>query len=261
MTTVAVLGLGEAGSLIATDLVRAGAEVRGYDPRVPAVGELAGSPDAATACRGADLVLSVNSAADALDALEQGLPGCSPGTVWADLNTAAPSEKLAVDRAGRDRVRVVDVALMAPVPPHGLRTPMTACGAAAPEFAAVLRPFGASVEVLDGPIGAAATHKLLRSVFYKGLAAAVVEALAAARAAGLADWLHGNIADALIDMDASTVDRLVEGSRRHAVRREHEMRAAAQLLTDLGVPARVSLASRDWLRDLAAAQPPPDGVG
>ena len=36
------------------------------------------------------------------------------------------------------------------------------------------------VEVIDGPIGAAATRKLLRSVFYKGLAAAVVEALAAA---------------------------------------------------------------------------------
>ena len=33
---IAVLGLGEAGSLLARDLVAAGAAVRGYDPRVPA---------------------------------------------------------------------------------------------------------------------------------------------------------------------------------------------------------------------------------
>jgi 3-hydroxyisobutyrate dehydrogenase-like beta-hydroxyacid dehydrogenase len=253
--TIAVLGLGEAGSLIAADLVRAGAVVRGYDPRVPAVGDLVGAADAATACRGAHLVLSVNSAADALDALEQGLPGCQEETIWAELNTAAPSEKVAVELAAAGRVRVVDVALMAPVPPHGLRTPMTACGPAAQAFASALSAYGAIVTVIDGPIGTAATHKLLRSVFYKGLAAAVVEALTAARAAGLEDWLHGNIASALADTDASTVDRLVEGSRRHAVRREHEMRAAAQLLDDLGVPARVSLASREWFRDLAA--PPP----
>jgi 5-methyltetrahydropteroyltriglutamate--homocysteine methyltransferase len=40
-------------------------------------------------------VLSVNSAADALDALAQGHPGCTPGTIWADLNTAAPAVKQA----------------------------------------------------------------------------------------------------------------------------------------------------------------------
>jgi 3-hydroxyisobutyrate dehydrogenase-like beta-hydroxyacid dehydrogenase len=255
--TIAVLGLGEAGSLIAGDLVRAGAAVRGYDPRVPSIPDLVGTHDAATACRGADVVLSVNSAADALDALAQGLPGCTAATIWADLNTAAPSEKLAVQANAGERVRVVDVALMAPVPPHGLRTPMTASGPAAQAFAIAIEPFGATVTVIDGPIGTAATHKLLRSVFYKGMAAAVVEALAAARVAGLDDWLRGNIASALAEADASTVDRLVEGSQKHAVRREHEMRAAAQLLEDLGVPPRVSLASRDWLRDLAAHPHPP----
>ncbi len=255
--SVAVLGLGEAGSLIASDLRRAGADVRGYDPRVAAVGDLASAPDAATACAGADLVLSVNSAADALDALAQGLPGCAPSTIWADLNTAAPSEKLAVERAAAGRVRVVDVAIMAPVPPTGLRTPMAACAAAAQAFADAVTPYGATVAVLDGPIGTAATRKLLRSVFYKGMAAAVLEALAAARAAGLEDWLRTTIAETLAQADASTVDRLVDGSVRHAVRREHEMRAAAQLLDDLGVPPRVSLASRDLLHSLTAPLPHP----
>jgi 3-hydroxyisobutyrate dehydrogenase-like beta-hydroxyacid dehydrogenase len=253
VTTVAVLGLGEAGSLFAAGLVEAGATVRAYDPRVPATPYVVSTVDAAQACRDAQIVLSANSSADALDALTQGLPGCGPGALWADLNTAAPAVKQSLVDAAGDRVRVVDVAVMAPVPPRGLRTPMTASGPHAPAFAEAMREFGGQVDVIDGPIGAAATHKLLRSVFYKGLAAAVTEALAGARAAGLEEWLRANIADELVRADASTVERLVAGSLTHAVRRGHEMEAAAQLLDSLHVPARVARASRDWLRDLAAS--------
>jgi 3-hydroxyisobutyrate dehydrogenase-like beta-hydroxyacid dehydrogenase len=251
MTTVAVLGLGEAGSRFAAGLVNAGAVVRGYDPNVAAAGGIASMRDAAQACHGAQIVLSLNSSADALDALTQGLPGCAPGVLWADMNTAAPAVKQAVADAAGGLVRVVDVALMAPVPPRGLFTPMAASGTHARAFAEAMDEFGVRVETIDGGIGAAATHKLLRSVFYKGLAAAVTEALAAARQVGLDEWLRGHIGDELARADASTVDRLVTGSRLHAVRRQHEMDAAAQLLDFLGVPARVSRASRDWLRDLA----------
>ncbi|HEX5199236.1 MAG TPA: DUF1932 domain-containing protein [Actinoplanes sp.] len=248
---IAVLGLGEAGGLISAGLVAAGAEVRGYDPRVDPPPGVRRCGSDAEACEGAELVLSLNSAADAPQALAEGLPGCAPGTLWADLNTAAPAEKLALAEAAADRVRVVDVAMMSPVPGHGLRTPMTASGPAAGDYAAMMRPLGAEVDVLDGPVGAAATHKLLRSVFYKGLAAAVLEATAAARAAGLSEWLRGNITAELIRADAATLQRLLTGSKTHAVRRIHEMEAAERLLGDLGVPARVTRASRDWLADLA----------
>jgi 3-hydroxyisobutyrate dehydrogenase-like beta-hydroxyacid dehydrogenase len=249
--TVAVLGLGEAGGRISRDLAAAGAVVRGFDPRVPApdgVHEATGDGDA---CRGADLVLSLNSAHDAVDALRQGLAGCAPGTVWADLNTAAPrlKEELATVAAGA--VSVVDVALMAPVPGRGLGTPMTASGPAAQGYADALRPLGATIEVLPGPVGVAATRKLLRSVFYKGMAAAILEAVEAARAAGLAEWLEDHIREELDRTDAATFDRMMRGSVAHAVRRADEMAAATDLLRDLGVPPRIAAASRDWLADLA----------
>jgi 3-hydroxyisobutyrate dehydrogenase-like beta-hydroxyacid dehydrogenase len=251
MTTIAILGLGEAGSHFAAGLVRAGAAVQGYDPRVPATPDVVSTQDAAQACQGAEIVLSLNSSADALDALAQGLPGCAPGVVWAEMNTAAPALKHAVASAAGPSIHVVDVAIMAPVPPRGLATPLTASGPHAQLFADALCRFGADVQIVDGPIGAAATRKLLRSVFYKGLAAAVTEALAGAEAVGLEEWLLADIADELTRANESTVERLVTGSRQHAVRREHEMEAAAQLLDSLGVPARVSRASRDWLHDLA----------
>ena len=90
---IAVLGLGEAGSPIARDLVAAGARVRGYDPAVAAGPGITDTGSEAEAARGADLVLSVNSAQAAVDAFRSGQPGLGSGAVWADLNTASPGVK------------------------------------------------------------------------------------------------------------------------------------------------------------------------
>lgn len=252
MPIVAVLGLGEAGGAIAADLAAAGAAVRAYDPAVPA-------PDGMTACRGeadaaagADLVLSVNSAHDAIAALRAGAGAVGDGAVWADLNTGSPGLKRELDAVARERgVRFADVAIMAPVPGRGLRTPLLVSGAGAPRVADVLGPLGADVQVMDGPAGLAAERKLLRSVFFKGLAGAVVEALEAARAAGCEDWLRANIVEELTAAGEHTVDRLVSGTRKHAVRRAAEMEAAATMLAELDVPPAMAAASRDLLRRLA----------
>ena len=254
---IAVLGLGEAGAEIARDLVAAGADVRGYDPRPVAVDGVDHRGSEAEAVADADLVLSVNSSHDALPALVNALPALRPGTVWADLNTAAPGVKAALaERAAERGVPVVDVALMSPVPGKGLRTPMLVSGAAVDRFAQLLTGLGADVTVQPGPAGAAISRKLLRSVFYKGLAAAVVEALTAAEAAGCADWLRDNIAAELAGFDERTIDRLVEGTAQHARRRAEEMAAATEQLHELGVPARIAPAARDLLVQLRDAPRP-----
>jgi 3-hydroxyisobutyrate dehydrogenase-like beta-hydroxyacid dehydrogenase len=242
---IAVLGLGEAGSAIARDLVRAGVAVRGYDPAVTAADGVTGTASEAEAAREADLVLSVNSAKAAVEALTAGLAGLKPDALWADLNTAAPGTKRQLaDIASAAGVPFADVAMMAPVPGRGLRVPMLASGEAAVRYAALLGPLGADIEVLDGPAGLAASKKLLRSVFYKGMAAAVVEALDAARAAGDEPWLRAHIAAELAAADTTTMERIIDGTRRHAVRRSAEMEAAAQMLTELGVPPLMADASR-----------------
>ena len=253
--TVAVLGLGEAGGAFARDLVRAGATVRGYDPAVAAPEGVVPARDEADAATGADLVLSVNRASAAEDALRAGLRGVSPRTVWADLNTASPGAKHRLaELAEAHGTAFADVAIMAPVPGKGLRVPLLAAGPAAEEVARTLAPLGADVTVMAGGPGAAAERKLLRSVFFKGLAAAVYEALTAARAAGCEEWLRGNIVAELTAADENTVERLVTGTRRHALRRRDEMAAAAAMLDELGVPPSVAAASRDLLDRLCAEQ-------
>ena len=255
---IAVLGFGEAGSMLARDLVAAGAAVRGFDPRVKAPAGVTAAASDAEAVTGADLVLSVNSAADAVAAFTASVDALAPETIWADLNTASPAVKQRLAELGRERaIQVTDIAMMAPVPGSGLSVPMLASGDGAERVAATLRGYGADIQVLDGPAGLAATRKLLRSVFYKGMASSIVEALEAARAAGLEDWLRPHIAEDLAKADASTVERIVTGTRKHAVRRGHEMAAAAEMLTDLGVQPIMADASRALHERLAEENRPP----
>src|ERR1022692_4732334 len=232
--TVAVLGLGEAGTEIALGLAGAGARVRGFDPVVPGLPGVEAATGDADACHGADLVLSLTTASQADSALRQALPGMSATAVYADANTAAAGLKQRLaGRAGEAGVSFADVAIMAPVPGRGLHAPMVASGPGAEAASSMLGACGATVQVLDGPAGAAATRKLLRSVFYKGMAAAVLEALLAARSAGCEDWLREHIAAEFTAADGGTLTRLEEGSYRHAVRRAHEMAGARGLAGEL----------------------------
>lgn len=250
--SVAVLGLGEAGSRLAADLAAAGVEVRGHDPAVP--GDM---PDTQAAVRDADVVLSVNSAAAALDAAAAALPTLRPGAVYADLNTAAPALKREVAAlVAASGALFADVALLGPVPTRGLRTPALASGAGARAFAEALTPLGMPVDVVSERAGDAATLKLLRSVFMKGIAAAAIESLHAAGVAGHADWLEGEIAGVI---GRPLLDRLLEGSRTHAARRVDEMEAASALLIELGVEPRIAAASAALLLELAVTGPPPPG--
>jgi 3-hydroxyisobutyrate dehydrogenase-like beta-hydroxyacid dehydrogenase len=251
---VAVLGLGEAGSLIAGDLAEAGATVRGWDPARPE-----GPPGVAVAVgdqeavRGAEAVLSVNSAAAALDAARSVAGALAPGTLFADLNTAAPGLKRAIaEVVAASGADFADVALLRPVPGRGVRTPSLVSGPGADRFAALLGGYGMPVTSVGSEPGAASARKLTRSVFTKGQAAAIGEALEAAERLGVRDWLAEDIVQTLTDADEAFFRRAVEGSVRHAARRADEMSAAVAMVEELGLEPRVASAARAWLEALAA---------
>jgi 3-hydroxyisobutyrate dehydrogenase-like beta-hydroxyacid dehydrogenase len=245
---VAVLGLGEAGGAISRDLLAAGVTVRGYDPAVAVPEGVVATGSDAEACAGADLVLSLTTAHEAEAAFSAAGPGLSAEVLYADLNTSSADlkQRLAA-MALQWGIGFADVAMMAPVPGRGIRTPMLVSGEAADPVAAALAGLGGNAEAIAGPAGAAASRKLCRSVFYKGMAAAVTESLRAGRAAGCEDWLRESIAE---DIGTDMLNRLEQGSITHAARRTDEMAAAADLLGELGIPPRIAVASRDWLAQL-----------
>jgi len=237
---VAVLGLGEAGDRLAGDLADAGCTVRRWDPARPTEAE-----SAVAAVHGADVVLSVNAASVALGVAAEVADALRADALYADLNTGSPELKRAL--AAAVPVRFADVALVGVVPSTGLATPALASGAGAARFAELFGPLGMPVEVVGECAGDAAGLKLLRSVFMKGVAAAAIEALEAARAAGAEEHVRADVAGVIGE---PLLDRFLEGSRVHATRRVDEMRAAAAYLEELGVPPRVTTAAGDWLEHL-----------
>ena len=250
-----MLGLGEAGGRTAADLVSAGCAVRGWDPdRRPAgIASAAGDREAVV---GADVVLSVNSAAAALDAAVRVAGELGGDTLYADLNTASPQLKR--ELADALPVEFADVALIGVVPSLGLRTPALASGTGAERFAEIFRPLGMPVDVVSPRPGDAAGLKLLRSVFMKGVAAAAIESLEAARAAGVEDRVHADIAAVI---GGPLLERLLSGSRVHAARRVDEMRTAAAYVQELGVHPWVATAAAEWLEQLLADLDPDEAVG
>ncbi len=225
--------------------------VQAFDPEVPAPAGIGPAGSDAEAARGAHVVLALTSAHEAAETLRLALPGIEPGAIYADLNTGSAGLKAELATGGRERGRC-----LCRCRAHGSGSRSRPAHAdagqrpAAGDFARIAAGLGAGVTVLPGPPGTAATRKLVRSVFYKGLAAAVTEALRAGRAAGCEDWLRDDIGQVLADASAATVDRLERGSIRHARRRMDEMMAAGNLLDELGVPARVTRASQGWLEQL-----------
>lgn len=247
---IAILGIGEAGGSFARDLIGKGVKVRGWDPEprnIPDGLDFASSNPAAAL--GADIVLSVNWASVAADVATEVAPVLKPNQLFADLNTAAPQLKRdiapIIERTG---AWFVDAALMDPVPHKGLGTDVYASGSGAEAFAENMTPLGMPVTVLDKEAGNAATHKLVRSIMYKGVAAVILECLEAAEVLNMKDYARSQMMK--IINDETMIDRFVSGSIKHAERRMHEMEAVVEMLDFIGVSAFTSQAAKERLKEI-----------
>jgi 3-hydroxyisobutyrate dehydrogenase-like beta-hydroxyacid dehydrogenase len=258
---VGVLGLGEAGSLIAADLARTGDEVRGYDPsEVPTPLGVERHVRAEAAVTGCHLVLAVTPGSQARATLEGVRQALGEEAVYADLSTASPAlkEELAAVVSGHGAL-FADVALMSPVPRRGLSTPALVSGSGATEFADLINERGGRVEVVGARAGEAATRKLLRSVVMKGLAALLIESMEAAEQAGEGEWLWGHLVAELTSLDAAMLRRLRLDTAPHAGRRLDEMKAAQDLLVNLGVTTDMTTATIAHLERILEGGMPDQG--
>lgn len=230
---IGVIGLGEAGSLIAGGLKAAGAEVIGYDPANPANPPVPVAGTVAEAVAGADLVISINSSTASKKVAEQVAPLLEPGTIFADLNTGTPALKRALAASLPEGV-FVDVAIMKPVPGLAEKVPMGVSGPAAQRFIDLLQPFGMNLEYVSAVPGEAAARKLLRSILAKGMAAVLIDCLWAAESMGLQDWAYEEILREFESSSAETAKRYISGTAQHVKRRQIEMMDVNEMLAEVG---------------------------
>ncbi|WP_144589399.1 RraA family protein [Brevibacterium casei] len=248
---VAVLGLGEAGSLYSDAYVQAGSEVVGFDPRPvdpPAGVTKAGS--IAEAVADADLILGLTTAKPSVGVAEEASAAMKDGALFLDLNAASPKRKQEVAEAIGSGRKFADGAVIGSVPRYGAEVHVLISGPCSDEAADLLRIVGARAEPIQGDIGDASQRKLLRSVFMKGLGALITESMLAGEEAGETEWVRAQIAGELAQGEA-TLDRLLSGTRTHALRRSAELADSIDLLADHERPWSMTEAARSVHLELA----------
>jgi len=263
----ALIGFGEAGSILGEDLAAAGRDVVMYDilldgpaSREPMLEKARGAHVRAAgtfedAVAGVQIVISAVTASSSAEVADKAAKSLRAGQVLLDINSVSPARKLSnaavVQAAGAD---YVEAAVMAPVPPQRLRVPMLLGGKRASALAVELRNVGMNTTALSEQIGVASAVKMCRSIVIKGLEALTVESMLAARRFGaereVLESLNGTFPS--MGWTGQLPDYLVSRAAEHGRRRAAEMREVARTLQDVDVEPTMALATaarQDWLID------------
>jgi 3-hydroxyisobutyrate dehydrogenase-like beta-hydroxyacid dehydrogenase len=259
---IAFIGFGEAARAFVASLRPLGPlqatayDIKVHGPEAAALRDAAAALDvvltasAAEAIAGAGLVFSAVTAAAAAEALRPAYEAPVHPHTLIDLNSVSA----AVKRANAARVRAagaryLDMAVMAPVHPAGHRTPVLVAGDLDPALGwLAARDF--RLEVLGAEVGAAASVKMVRSLFVKGLEAITVQTLAAAEASGCRDRVLASLATSYPGLDLPrSAPCQAERVATHGRRRAEELREVAVSMAELGFARGADLA-----RAIAAVQ-------
>jgi 3-hydroxyisobutyrate dehydrogenase-like beta-hydroxyacid dehydrogenase len=270
---IALIGFGEVGQIFARGFLASGRhQVATYDilfadaaatTTSPAAAQAIGAKpcaSAAEAAAGARVVISAVTAVSARDVAREAAGYLQPGQIFLDINSVSPDTKRAnaasVEESG---ARYVEAAVMAPVPPHGLKVPILLGGEAAGQIAELLGPAGMKLEVGSAVIGQASAIKMCRSIMIKGLEAITVECFLTARRYGVEDTIVASLDQSYPSIDwEKQAGYLIGRVVAHGRRRAAEMREVADTVAGTGLEPLMATAiadRQDWVADVVAAAP------
>lgn len=269
MTSVALIGFGEVGAILAEDLARRETTLSVWDTQFvnltskPSVAarshDVRIGKNAADATEGADLVISAVTAAQTIQAARAAAPGMKSGALFLDLNSASPRAKIeaarCIEAAGG---AYVEAAVMSPFPPKRSASPILLGGPHARGALDTLQARGfTGANVFSEEFGKASAAKLCRSVMVKGVEALLCESMLSARHYGVEDTVLASLSDLFPGIDWPKQARyMISRAIEHGARRGEEMREAAHTVRDAGLEPLLSdaIAERqDWAAQFPAA--------
>lgn len=269
MTQIALIGFGEVGVTLADDLAARGATLSVWDikfddantnpSRDVAWRTVRKAASAADAAKDANVVICAVTAAQTANAAGDTALGIGSGAIFLDLNSASPAAKrTAAERINTAGGRYVEAAVMAPIAPKRIATPMLLGGPHAGAALPLFRDIGfAGGYVFSQEYGQAAAAKLCRSVVVKGMEALLLESLLTARHYGVEDTVLASLSNLFPAPDWPELSRyMIERALEHGERRAEEMREAAVTVASAGLAPTLSdaIATRhDWAAHHAAA--------
>ena len=271
---ICLLGFGEVGQTLAADFQAAGiTQLTAFDvlfrdsasacSRAAVEANVRAAHSAVEAVASADLVVSAVTAAQDVAAARSVLGAMKPGAYFLDVNSVSPSVKTQlaalIDDSG---ARYVEAAIMSPINPKRIGSPMLFGGKHAAGFLPLAKKLGFSgAKVFSDQIGRASAAKMCRSVMIKGMEALLTESLLSARHYGVESTVIDSLRNLFPAADWSTLARyMISRSLIHGKRRAEEMREVAQTVSEAGLQPHMSaacVARQDWaarFRDAASIE-------
>jgi 3-hydroxyisobutyrate dehydrogenase-like beta-hydroxyacid dehydrogenase len=244
-----LIGLGEVGQVLANDLhLKGGVKLYAWDRLFPLEGSepqraaaalpfVAAAPAMAQAVRDRALVISAVTAGECRAAALEAAQALTPGTYYLDLNSVSPGT-----RAEAARVieavggRYIEAAVMSPIAPQRIASPLWLGGPHAQEFLPLAQSLGfTGAAVYSGTIGEASAAKMCRSVIVKGMEALLAESLLTARRHGVEEAVLSSLKDLFPVGDWRKLARyMISRSLQHGRRRAEEMEEAAKTVAEAG---------------------------
>ncbi len=269
MATIALIGYGEVGRILAEDLRARGETVVAFDLKLgdergqslrehASTQGIALAASHADAVRSAELIVSAVTASQAVPVAQACASGVGRGAFFLDFNSASPGAKIRaaslINAAGG---RYVEGAVMTSVPPYRIKVPLLLGGPDAAALEPMLNGLGFAAKVASETLGVASATKMCRSVMIKGLEAMVIESFTAARHYGVEDAVIASLKETFPAIDwekqaAYFFQRVIE----HGRRRSEEVREVAQTVREAGLEpwSAAGTAERQaWVANLADA--------
>lgn len=265
---VAIVGFGEAGSILGTELASRGLEVSTYDilfdsePAATALrtkahaARVRAAATLADAVTGADLIISAVTATASTDVAAAVRPLLVGGPLFLDINSVSPATRRENARLVEEGgASYIEAAVMAPVPPQRLAVPILLGGPHGARAAPILGVLGMNVTAVAGEIGTASAIKMCRSIVIKGLEALALECVMAAREFGAAEQVFASLERTFPHMGWTTTlpDYLVSRVAEHGRRRAAEMHEVERTLASAGVTPVMSRATAERQQRLVDA--------
>ncbi len=264
MPKVALIGFGEAGETFTRSAKWEGA--KGWDilPERRVAMTKSGltlGEDCGEVLATADVILSLVTADQALDAAREYAPYLPQEAMWLDMNSVSPQTKaMAAEAIEAVNVRYIDVAIMAPVD-VGLSVPLLVAGNKADGAVEKLTALGfTDVRAVGSTVGRASAIKLCRSIMVKGVEALTAEMVLASSQAGVLDEVLASLDASMKEQTwAERADYNLDRMLKHGGRRAAEMYEAAEMLRAMGTSAAMSDQTVAWhtqLGGLDMSEPP-----
>jgi len=247
---IALIGFGEVGEVLAHDLHQVeGVDLCAWDRLFPVEGSepqravrthtfVEAAHSMAKAVQGRPLVICAVTAGECAAAAAEAAAALTPGTFYLDLNSASPRTRMQAAQTIETACgRYVEAAVMSPIEPRRIASPMWLGGPHARDFLPLARSLGfTGAAVYADSIGAASAAKMCRSVIVKGMEALLTESLLTARRHGVEDAVLASLEDLFPVGDWPKLARyMISRSVQHGRRRADEMREAARTVAEAGL--------------------------